>query len=404
MTVVFESARALLKAFCDKLPEISKRGDLVGIRVDFSTGAPRIIVTIRGKADPPPGDIPRTFEWDRIDVDVRVFGLEGPPPECSGGQGEPRPPPRLARTVLSMGDTVSHGTGDGTLGWIFADQGGTFYLVSNWHVLCGDGNRSILGQPIFSTSGTSCVVARLSAFEPRQEDVPNTWDLAFGRVLSHVEFTFRDCPKDRTPFGRHPTHLSTDIEPCGHYHRLSSATGQSGRLLGVGRYTLDGCWFEDQLFFDAIDDSNNMGSSGSSGSVIVHARTNTVTGLAMAHTMEFTEGGDEAYYAIANPLFTRGWETVGLVDAPGHEIQLPVLRCRTALHPEPDDVSVPSGRIPRFLRVGARVRVVAAGLCDEGAVTRVDRGWVELRTRAAESLWIFARNATWSAIPTADWG
>lgn len=191
----------------------------------------------------------------------------------------------------------------GTAGWnIFLN--GTLVCVSNWHVLCKNGNSSQIGERIKINDSE---IASLYAYEPINfGGAYNIWDYALAKydnsndVLGDME----TCQNGNIyPY---PQQLTSNVNlgDGKTYHKVGARTPtcRSGELNGYGIRKISyasgqSAWFQNQLIFSKMSDP------GDSGSVIVRDDDNTVTGLNFAGNSNET---------IANPLYSANWEYIGV--------------------------------------------------------------------------------------------
>lgn len=195
--------------------------------------------------------------------------------------------------------------GIGTAGWnIYFFQYNAYVCLSNWHVLCGQGNNTPLGTGV-EIDGLP--IATLYTFkELRDQPGNNIWDYAIARYGSHedCEGRYRLCgdsvehpyPKS---LGKRASIDSTTYRKVGN----RSPVCREGNLIAFGDRSImynDGVvrLFTGQLIFTKMSDP------GDSGSVFVNTNDNTVVGLCFAGNSE---------ESLANPLFKLGWGFTGSV-------------------------------------------------------------------------------------------
>lgn len=188
--------------------------------------------------------------------------------------------------------------GVGTYGWGFY-LNGVPTALSNWHVLCPNGNNTPLGNRCFIDGQD---VASLSSFE-RLGQRGNLWDLALATFddEADLEAFMRQCVDGtRRPY---PYKMEWNPELGTKYHKVGRTAPicREGSFQGIGSTRVeydDGTVrrFVDQLLFKKMSDK------GDSGAIIVNSNSNEIAGLNFA-------GNDKT--TIANPLFLTGWKYRG---------------------------------------------------------------------------------------------
>jgi len=230
----------------------------------------------------------------------------------------------IPRAISGVG-YPAHGAGIfafGTIGWNIL-LNNELICISNWHIFCGAGNDTEIGSNICISSTGSVLPhkfmpeAELFAFQklfPASTNIVNSWDCALGRYLRGSDFiaNLRSCSKDGDVYP-YPQRLSENVSlrTGEEYRKVGAASPicRTGQLQAIGNryinYNVNNATvpynFKNQLIFSC------MSTSGDSGSTVVRASDNTVTGLIFA--------GDDSY-TIANPMFNVGWEYQGTTIQP----------------------------------------------------------------------------------------
>lgn len=318
MTV--EEAQIILSAFRDKIPEfLDPNNDdvkfVTGVQVVADANSePLIQVALEHGRDQT--ELPDEVHKTSFEVTVGQDSLVVPVVYVNRSRAKPlgaRPPgeltaePELEIPAGTLAQGLPYGL-RGTYGWGFVVNGDA-YALSNWHILCPEGNDSPLTTRVKLQYYD---VATLAFFEPMQ-DTGNVWDFAVAKlddpnllIGAFRENTARvKLPED------YPLELADSSLETGQWC-YTVANKQPyykwGRFTGVGAGSVeydDGVerTFEAQLLFDAP-----LLMKGDSGCVAVHPDTTAVTGLFFAQ--------DDAN-VLANPLYDRHWVVQDIHTMPG---------------------------------------------------------------------------------------
>jgi hypothetical protein len=304
MALSFEECRAVLDQFKRAHPEFLMRSEVHGVQVVQVQDKPVLVVLVTDdvKKDSllPDEGLPDSFAYEfagqKIFVAVQV--TVGPVAKAHTGvlchPGDP-----------ASGDPVNY---FGTLGWnVYLNN--VLVCLSNWHVLCAQGNDTPIG---WNVSINSSLEARLYAFQALYP-TGNIWDYALAQYIQPVDAAgvMRSCVDGGVlPYpGSLSSPASVHVGDGAQYYKVGARapTCRTGTLIGVGDRKIqydDNTIraFQSQLIFSKMTDP------GDSGAVIVRQADASVTGLNFA-------GSDTE--TIANPIFLAGWQRTGSIRFDG---------------------------------------------------------------------------------------
>ena len=221
--------------------------------------------------------------------------------------------------LLRLGMAVQKGSEDGygSLGWMFR-SGSALHFVSNWHVLCGEGNATTEKQRVSVSDGGIRPVGRIRSFIPVHPcsiaDGPDAWnthDCAVAELDAKVEASFDSFEVGSRTF-TYPTSLVdlSEAEIGEEYYRLGASTRALTNLVGIGVLMLTPSGkpydpekpytFKDQLIFRKSN-GTAAAEGGDSGSVFVRASDGAVAAV------QFAIGGADKLDGYASPLAPFEW-------------------------------------------------------------------------------------------------
>lgn len=295
--------RRTFAAFLEQFPMASwlARG-VLGVRVRDD----RVVVS--RAADGPLGlELPRALVvdglgWPITVIVARAAEAHGAP---SGGDADDaaevlRTP--QARAGASLKAEVEGARSFGTLGMCFIGSDDHAYLISNWHVLCGQRFGAVRDGRVFLARSRT-PAARLHGYARVRTDGPNTWDLAIARFErpSLARGGFRAV--NGVPAGLTAPCTLAPPRAGEAYFKVGARTGyREARFAGEGAHAVAlgpdprGVAFVRLSFFESLG-PRSFSSGGDSGSVVVHARSGAACALLVGGFV--TETGS---VSIASPL------------------------------------------------------------------------------------------------------
>lgn len=215
----------------------------------------------------------------------------------------------------------------GTAGW-------NFYLndaptvMSNWHVLCDNGNSTPQGRRIQLDGSDIAALASFVAVDPSKT---NQWDLAYARLDHHSQLSAfmrtcsGGCPPGSdnctTPLDPIPSEI-IDVITGGLRCRKIGARDpvcRYGSILGFGNRRVNYEEFGFTASFEGQVILSKMTDKGDSGAVIFAFQN----GLYKAVALNFAGSDQET---IANPLTKLGLQKVGDRNIPGTSLRVPDFR------------------------------------------------------------------------------
>jgi hypothetical protein len=326
MTIRLQELRKRLIAGVRRLDILKQVEGLHSIHAEVVGGTPRIVLQRDGMPpddgassplempfaaglDDPALELPADFLW-QVCPPAKIF--DGAPPIEEG-------PPSKTDGILRPGMRVPKGTMDGygSLGWLFRSSEAV-HFVSNWHILCGNGNESTGDEVVHVNDGAIRVVGQIRTFVEVHpctiedgEEHWNTHDCAVARLNADSKVSFGSVDVDGRTFAYPASILDPDDAVVGEeYYRIGASTESICRLVGLGvimltpsdppyqvgkRYT-----FKNQLIF-RTDDGSPAAEGGDSGSVFVRASDGAVAAV------QFAVGGNNLRDGYASPLAQFSW-------------------------------------------------------------------------------------------------
>ncbi len=266
-------------------------------------------------------DLPVEFQITEIDVPLleKVVSVEYVTQAAVQVLGTPvlAPSTRGSGYRIPAGTLAQATAGGlrGTFGWGFM-YGSSAYAVSNWHILCPNGNATPRRTTRIELDTHE--VSSLSFFD-EVTTMGNKWDFALARIDDPDMITgeYKPC-YDGNPAHPYPQDLTrTRLQDNTPHYSVGNrdpfcTKGVSKGVANVKVHYPGGVVreFTDQLLFEMIVEK------GDSGSVVVQTDTNTVSGLLFAAAL--AEGK-----AYANPLPLKNWVRRG-THTTMHGTTLPV--------------------------------------------------------------------------------
>jgi hypothetical protein len=201
--------------------------------------------------------------------------------------------------------------------------------VSCAHVLCANGNNSVIGQPV---ELNNAIQAKLHCFQQVALNDPsrlNVWDLAIAEynIPANAEGRCLPCASGNThpyPMDLTPNNAAGQPMTGQTFHKVGLAPPVcgSGTLVGTGAIVSIPFWGGTAYFKNALK-FTHFAIAGDSGAVIVRDSDNTVSGLHFC---------SNPTYSYSNPLFQIPWTraanyTVNPDPLPGYNCSPPVGRC-----------------------------------------------------------------------------
>jgi hypothetical protein len=196
----------------------------------------------------------------------------------------------------------------GTAGWYIV-LNNVPVCLSNWHVLCAQGNNTSLNSRILLANQN---IASLYLFRPINFGGSttlgpnyNTWDYALAQFdnIQDAGGSMRPC--DNGSIYPYPQALGSTFDFGDTFYKVGARPPicREGKLTSVGTLWVNydnlgnvGAWFSNQLMFDKMTDH------GDSGAVIVSKRDNKVVALNFAGDIDTTVG---------NPIYQLDWDPTG---------------------------------------------------------------------------------------------
>ena len=314
-----EEANAVISQFEQQFPVAFRGRGVHGIVVSVVNGVPELHLWILPGTDRihlSTGEIaPSTFDYKFNGVSKSLAVKEV---TKSAVQGIASNEWNTA-TVSSPGDTASPSGADyyGTAGWNIIYMG-IPVCVSNYHVLCPQGNDTPLNTTRISLAGQN--IASLYLFQPVDfGGAPpyNVWDYALAAFDNEADAGTTMRPCDNGYVYPYPEILGSTANFGDTFYKVGARAPicREGKLTTVGTVFVNydnlgniGAWFNQQLIFDKMTDP------GDSGAVIVSKSDNAVVGLNFA-------GNDDQ--TIANPIYQVDWFPVGFRELPnGHRLPM----------------------------------------------------------------------------------
>ncbi len=254
---------------------------------------------------------------------------------------------------VEAGQSAFGGIYLGTVGWNVLRYPGLEHIaLSCWHVLCGKGNDTPLGYPVSLGGSTD---AKLWDFVPTfPARAINNWDVAMAEYdrVDDMCRAFKACQAGNVPQQYpYPKYIAEEIFFGDEYYKVGASSDcTTGKLRAVRNHKTT--VFGSEYFFDGQLRFDRMTMPGDSGAILVHTKSNMVTGLHMS-------GSDAG--STSNPFYLFGWIYVGSMRFAGSEHETPVYMMPNARdreeaeHPE-DDYTKNEKESGGLLYLGFRTR------------------------------------------------
>jgi hypothetical protein len=234
-------------------------------------------------------------------------------------------------TLIRAGDNAyGQGMGPGTAGWFYISESDpdSVLCLSNWHVLCANGNAS-------DRHSQKCYVAGQPAavlYDFMEITAVNRFDVAQARIkdeyLEFIEAKMVQCTSgEEFPYPEQWTRPQ-DVRIGARVHKVGARTNCTrSQIRGFGETEVEGVgYFHSQILFDG-----NFSNRGDSGSIVILDSDNSVLGLIFA--------GTHGVRSWANPIYLANLYFAGTRQLTP-KVRLPVLGEQSKspkLNPHPMD-------------------------------------------------------------------